>query len=122
MAPRRSLGAGAAEAKEGATGRMEAPGGAGWHPDRVMPVGAGRPRPRRQRTAATWPAPGGEGRARPCAARRGKKLGRASERTEIEAGRPSSACPPFLSFFYFFFPNIFQAHFDLFKIFSRLGP
>ena len=32
-----------------------------------------------------------------------------------------AARAPFL-FFNLFFPNIFQAHFDLFKFFSRLGP
>ena len=66
-------------------GRLGARGG--------VPTGlcrsTGRPRPRRRRTAATWPAPGGARWARP---RAGEEvvLGRAAERVEREAVRPSS--------------------------------
>jgi len=41
------LAAGAAEGEGKGDGGNGAPRGAGWRPDWVMPVGAGRPRPRR---------------------------------------------------------------------------
>ena len=88
---------------------MEARGGVGWRPDRFMLVG---------RTAAsTTPAYGchvasaGWSEAGPSARGRGEgELGRAAERAEREAGRPSSACPLFL-FFNFFSQFFFQIHF-----------
>jgi len=69
---------------------MGVPGGVERRPDRVMPVGAGRPRPRCRRTTATWPAPGGEGRACP---RTGKGRGKRAARAEREAAGPAAPAP-----------------------------
>jgi len=77
----------------------------------------GRPRPRRRRTAATWPVPGGARRARPRAGEVRGKMGIAAERAEREAGRPSSACPLFFLFLNFFSQFFSQIHFYYFKTF-----
>jgi len=98
--------------ERGGDRRNGAPGGVEQRPDLVMPVGAGRPRPRRRRTTATWPASGGERRARPRARRGGEE--RAARLIGPKGRRVGPAAPaPFLFFFNFsFLPNIFQAHFD----------
>jgi len=62
--------------------RVEASGGAGRRPDRVMPVGRAAAATSRC-TAAMWPAPGGARRARPCAGEGEGELGRVAERAEI---------------------------------------
>ena len=49
------------------------------------------------------------------------EMGRAAERAEREAGRPSSACPLF--FFLNFFSQLFsEIHFDYFKTFFSFTP
>jgi len=87
-----------------------ASGGAGVRPDRFMPVG--------RTAAATSPTYGchvasaGWSEADASARGRGEgELGRAAERAEREAGRPSSACPLSL-FFEFLFSQFCHTHFD----------
>jgi len=69
--------------------------------------------PRRRRTAAMWPAPGGARRASACGREgRGNRaawLGWA----EREAGRPSIACPLFF-FFEIIFPKSLKETFEAF--------
>jgi len=113
MAPRRSLllllHSQAKKERERGGGQSGGAGGAGWRPDRFMPVG---------RTAAsTTPAYGrdvastGWSEAGVSAHGRGEgELGRAAEQAEREASRPSSACPlsPFFELlFSILFPNSF---------------
>ena len=82
----------------------------------AVPTGLSRSaaaRPRRRRTAATWPAPGGARRA-PRAGERGEgKRAALSGWAEREAGRPSSACPLFF-FLNFFSPKSLNKTFDAF--------
>ena len=84
-----------------------------------LSLSAGRPRPRRRRTAATWPAPGGVRRARP---HTGEGRG-AARLNGLKGRRVGPAAPaPFLLFLNLFSPIIFQTHFDKFKTFFILGP
>jgi len=78
-------------------GHNGASGGAGWRPDRVKPV-AGRPRPRRRHTAATWSAPGGARRARPHV---GEGRGSWAARLSRPKGRRVGPAAPAPFFFFF---------------------
>ena len=92
------------EREERATERVEWPGGRGAA---SRPGEGGRPRRvQRQRTAATWPAPGGVRRALRAGERGEGKRATLSGWAERETGRPSSACPLSL-FFEFLFSNSF---------------
>ena len=71
-------------------GQNGASGGAGWRPDRDKLVGRAA-RPRRRRTAATWPAPGGARRARP---RAGEGRGGWAARLDGPKGRRVSPAAP----------------------------
>jgi len=78
-------------------GQNGASGGAGWRPDLVKPVGwaaaSTTPAYGRHVAGAEWSEAGASARGR------GEgELGRAAERADREAGRPSSACPFFLFF------------------------
>jgi len=122
MAPRRSLllRSRTREERERGGDRMGCLGARGGVPTEIS-RSAGRPCPRRRRTAATWPASGGarwaSARGREGRGNRAARLGWA----EREAGRPSSACPLFF-FLNFFSPKIFQTHFDKFRFFFSFGP
>jgi len=78
-------------------GQNGAFGGAGWRLDRVKPVGRAAasttPAYGRHVAGARWSEAGTSARGR------GEgELGRAAERAERQAGRPSSACPLLLFF------------------------
>ena len=85
--------------------RMERLGARGGVPTGLS-RSAGRPRPRRRRTAATWPAPGGARRAHPHA---GEGRGSWAARLSGPKGRrvgPAAPAPFF--FFLIFFLNSFS--------------
>ena len=104
MAPRRPLllllRSRTGEEREQGGDRMGVLGARGGVPTGISRSAAARPR--RRRTAVTWPASGGSRRA-PARWRegRGKRAARLHW-AEWEAGRPSSACPLFF-FFQFLF-------------------
>ena len=79
--------------------------GAGWRPDRFMPVGrtaaSTSPAYGRHVASAGWSEAGASARGR------GEgELGRAAERAEREAVRPSSACPLFFFLEFLFCQNL----------------
>ena len=75
--------------------------------------GSAAAHPRRRRTAATWPAPGGARRAPRAGERREGKRAALPGWAEREAGRSSSACP--VSLFFISFLKLFLNSFGLFK-------
>jgi len=100
------------EERERGGHRMGVPGGAGWRPDRDKAMA----RPRRRRTAATWPAPGGARRA----PARGRE-GRAKRAVQLGWAEREAGLPPFL-FFNFFSPKSLNKIFEAFaKLFRGWG-